>query len=148
MVEFKEDSKGKARLMEINPRFWGSLQLAIDAGRDFPKLLLETFSASAEEANHLCSRLPAYQVGARLRWELGCLDHLLIRGKENPARALSDLVMRNSLQILRSPRQTSLEVFRWDDPLPFFAELRQYVADLLVGARRSNTPPQDETPGW
>ena len=37
MVEFKRDLRdGSLRLMEINGRFWGSLQLAIDAGVEFP----------------------------------------------------------------------------------------------------------------
>ena len=38
MVEFKVDGD-TPYLMEINTRFWGSLQLAIDAGVDFPWLL-------------------------------------------------------------------------------------------------------------
>ncbi|MBC7984419.1 MAG: ATP-grasp domain-containing protein, partial [Candidatus Obscuribacterales bacterium] len=41
MVEFKRDNRdGSLRLMEINGRFWGSLQLAIDAGVDFPSMLV------------------------------------------------------------------------------------------------------------
>ncbi len=40
MVEFKIDPiSGKAIFLEINPRFWGSLPLAIKAGVDFPTLL-------------------------------------------------------------------------------------------------------------
>ncbi|MGA3372000.1 MAG: ATP-grasp domain-containing protein [Terracidiphilus sp.] len=40
MVEFKITSGGEAYLMEINPRLWGSLALAIDCGVDFPAGLL------------------------------------------------------------------------------------------------------------
>jgi predicted ATP-grasp superfamily ATP-dependent carboligase/protein-tyrosine-phosphatase len=36
MVEFKGSPERGFRLMEINPRLWGSLALAIDAGVDFP----------------------------------------------------------------------------------------------------------------
>jgi predicted ATP-grasp superfamily ATP-dependent carboligase len=36
MVEFRVDLQGQHRLIEINPRLWGSLALAIDAGVDFP----------------------------------------------------------------------------------------------------------------
>lgn len=36
MVEFKRSRDGSFYLMEINPRLWGSLALAIDAGVDFP----------------------------------------------------------------------------------------------------------------
>jgi protein-tyrosine-phosphatase/predicted ATP-grasp superfamily ATP-dependent carboligase len=40
MVEFKVTPGGEAYLMEINPRLWGSLALAIDCGVDFPAGLL------------------------------------------------------------------------------------------------------------
>jgi len=40
MVEFRVDARdGTAKLMEVNPRFWGSLQLSILSGADFPYLL-------------------------------------------------------------------------------------------------------------
>jgi predicted ATP-grasp superfamily ATP-dependent carboligase len=39
MVEFKKDRRdGQFKLMEINPKFWGSLDLAIASGVDFPWL--------------------------------------------------------------------------------------------------------------
>ena len=39
MMEYKQDRRtGTPLLMEVNGRFWGSLQLAIDAGVDFPYL--------------------------------------------------------------------------------------------------------------
>ena len=42
MVEFKKDARdGKFILMEINPKFWGSLDLSISSGVNFPKLLVE-----------------------------------------------------------------------------------------------------------
>ena len=41
MVEFKLDpAMGRAALMEVNGRFWGSLPLAIHAGADFPSALV------------------------------------------------------------------------------------------------------------
>jgi predicted ATP-grasp superfamily ATP-dependent carboligase len=74
MVEFKVDqSSGVPYLMEVNGRFWGSLQLAIDAGVDFPRLLVERALGAA-------ARGPAdYRVGVRNRWWLGDVDHLLLR---------------------------------------------------------------------
>lgn len=40
MVEFKRDPRdGTPKLMEINPRFWGSLALPVHAGVEFPWLL-------------------------------------------------------------------------------------------------------------
>lgn len=44
MVEFRYDPESRRFwLMEINPRFWGSLPLAIFAGADFPKALLDLY---------------------------------------------------------------------------------------------------------
>jgi protein-tyrosine-phosphatase/predicted ATP-grasp superfamily ATP-dependent carboligase len=39
MVEFKRRASGEFVLIEINPRLWGSLALAVDAGVDFPRAL-------------------------------------------------------------------------------------------------------------
>jgi predicted ATP-grasp superfamily ATP-dependent carboligase len=39
MAEFKRDAKSsQLYLLEINPKFWGSLDLALDSGVDFPAL--------------------------------------------------------------------------------------------------------------
>jgi predicted ATP-grasp superfamily ATP-dependent carboligase len=74
MVEFKMDEADQTlKLMEINGRFWGSLQLAIDAGVDFPDLLLQTLAAVPMK------RIDAYRVGVRSRWFMGDLDALLMR---------------------------------------------------------------------
>lgn len=41
MVEFKKHSDGEYKLMEINPKFWGSLELALAAGVEFPYYLVQ-----------------------------------------------------------------------------------------------------------
>ena len=40
MFEFKQNSRKRYALIEINGRFWGSLPLALKSGCDFPNLLL------------------------------------------------------------------------------------------------------------
>jgi predicted ATP-grasp superfamily ATP-dependent carboligase len=73
MVEFKQDVRdGVPRLMEINGRFWGSLQLAIDAGVDFPALLV------AGVRGGTLPTLPPYRIGVRNRWFWGDVDSLLL----------------------------------------------------------------------
>jgi predicted ATP-grasp superfamily ATP-dependent carboligase len=65
MVEFKVTPDGKPYLIEVNGRFWGSLQLAIDAGVDFPWLLYRlAIGAKVEE-------IAAYATGVQWRWLLG-----------------------------------------------------------------------------
>lgn len=74
MVEFKQDLRdGRPKLMEINGRFWGSLQLAIDAGVDFPRILIDSLSQPVAQA------LVAYKTGVRTRWLLGDIDALMLR---------------------------------------------------------------------
>lgn len=41
MVEFKEAADGTPKVVEINPKFWGSLDLAIASGLNLPRALLE-----------------------------------------------------------------------------------------------------------
>jgi predicted ATP-grasp superfamily ATP-dependent carboligase len=80
MVEFKlDEATGRPYLMEINGRFWGSLQLAVDAGVDFPRLLLEAATGAP------AGEVPAYRPGIRLRWEWGDLDHLIARLRKSDA---------------------------------------------------------------
>jgi len=130
MVEFKEDCDTGARyLMEINGRFWGSLQLAIDAGVDFPAMLV---SAAVGEVG---KRMPNYAVGVRLRWTLGHLDHVLARlrgattqlhgrsARIDGLRAVWDFV-RYSAPPVRG------EVMRWSDPAPGLRELVAWVRAL------------------
>lgn len=63
MVEFKYDNKrGEPKLIEINPKFWGSLDLAIAAGVDFPHLYVQlVVSGKAPLTNH-------YRMGLRYQW--------------------------------------------------------------------------------
>lgn len=73
MVEFKLDERDNVpKLMEINGRFWGSLQLAIDAGVDFPSILVDSLTRGGSVA-----AAPAYRVGVRSRWFWGDVDSLL-----------------------------------------------------------------------
>jgi carbamoyl-phosphate synthase large subunit len=43
-VQFKRDACGVAKLLEINPRFPGTLPLTAAAGVDIPALLLDDYS--------------------------------------------------------------------------------------------------------
>lgn len=63
MVEWKEDpADGIPKLMEINPRFWGSLELAVRAGVDFPYLYTQAVLGQVSKIS------PSYEEGVRCRW--------------------------------------------------------------------------------
>lgn len=81
MVEFKrEKNSGCCRLMEVNGRFWGSLQLAINAGVDFPLLLAKSAMGIRVEP------VMKYKIGVRLRWLWGDVDSLLSVLSSCPAK--------------------------------------------------------------
>jgi predicted ATP-grasp superfamily ATP-dependent carboligase len=63
MVEWKVDPRdNQPKLMEINPRFWGSLELAVRSGVDFPVLYAR--AALGEKSVPVTS----YAAGVRCRW--------------------------------------------------------------------------------
>ncbi len=115
MTEFKITPEGKPYLMEINPRFWGSLQLAIDAGYDFPRSLLDS---------EYCS--PERNTNTLLRWELGTLDHMIIRYKEEGFIALIKRIINNDFYLFK--RGVRGEILRLSDPKPFITEFRNYFS--------------------
>ncbi len=122
MVEFKVDDDGTAYLMEINTRFWGSLQLAINAGVNFPWMLYQVaVNESPVAVNH-------YKIGTRLRWILGDLDALYITLKNN--RYTLPEKTKAIVSFLRpSIFKTRHEVNKLDDMAPFIWEIRKYFKD-------------------
>ncbi len=73
MIEFKGESLDDPAFMEINPRIWGSVQLAIDAGVDMPALFVGAVLGAPASVVHRS------RAGVRLRWFWGNVDHWLAR---------------------------------------------------------------------
>jgi len=124
MVEFKVAADGTPYLMEINTRFWGSLQLAVDAGVDFPWLLYHLANGKQPEP------VNNYKIGVRLRWLLGDLDnlYLTLRDKRYSFGKKLSAIRRF---ITPAPFRTRHEIGRWNDPVPAWHELKQYLRDIL-----------------
>lgn len=118
-VEFMVDPRdGRPKLMEVNPRFWASLQLAVSAGVDFPYLLYRMALDGDVEP------VLEYRAGVRCRWLLpGDLLHFLA----NPRRwhlepGFFDFFARDTGYDIISPR----------DPGPvlgFFLAAARYLFD-------------------
>ena len=117
MVEFKVDPRdGIPKLMEVNPRFWGSLQLAIVSGVDFPYLLLKM--ARGESFDPVLH----YAVGKRCRWLLlGDILHFL----NNPNR----FHLRPSFFQFFDPN-TSYDIISRDDLLPVMGSAATFFTFL------------------
>jgi biotin carboxylase len=72
MVEFKRETKtGRPVFMEVNGRPWGSMQLSIFSGIDYPNFLVKSFQANELPPKHI-----NYKAGITCRWLLGDLVHL------------------------------------------------------------------------
>lgn len=128
MVEYKLDAgSGEPFLMEINGRFWGSLQLAIDAGVDFPRLLVD------HALGLPVAPVRTWKTGVRCRWRLGELDHLVARLRRSPgalalppdAPSLATVVGHALMPGVGS--RWRAEVCRWNDPWPQAVELLDWV---------------------
>jgi predicted ATP-grasp superfamily ATP-dependent carboligase len=125
MIECKrEEGTGRHVVMEVNGRFWGSLQLAIDAGVDFPALLIRCV------AGETVPECRDYRVGVRSRWFWGDVDHLYLRLRDGGERG-SGSHLAAVCDFLRAfvGRDRS-EVWRWDDPAPFLVETLQWLGVL------------------
>lgn len=139
MLEFLDDGRQAPWLMEVNGRFWGSLQLAVAAGVDFPlqwvRLLL---------GERVAAIPPSYPVGVTVRWPWGDAKRLLhiLRG---PPRGYPDRyppVWRGLLELLgRQPRGTRIETWARDDPRPALAEWVQGIGELLHRGDRAAPVP-------
>jgi predicted ATP-grasp superfamily ATP-dependent carboligase len=125
MIEFRISDSCVPYLMEVNGRFWGSLQLAIDCGIDFPWLLHQLVSDTPAGPPR------AYILGRRLRWLFGDIDNLILqlRSRELGVRGKTNAGGR----FLQSFFDLSChqEIFRWSDPGPGLREARDWVGALL-----------------
>jgi predicted ATP-grasp superfamily ATP-dependent carboligase len=104
MVEFKVDPRdGVPKLMEINPKLWGSINLAVASGVDFPTLLYRLATRGDVEP------VFDYRVGVRSRFLLGDTLHFLT----NPNR------FRLQPSFFRfGDSQTYGDIWALDDPSP------------------------------
>jgi len=127
MVEFKMDQRDNSlKLMEINGRLWGSLQLAIDAGVDFPRLMARIM------AEDNVTPVLSYRIGVRTRWLWGDVDSILalfLKSREelnlppdHPGRwrTLLDFLVPWS-------RGLRYEVLSLEDPRPWIYESRHWL---------------------
>lgn len=130
MIEFRVASDGTPYLMEVNGRFWGSLQLAIDCGVDFPWLLYQVMQGSP------VADLQPYAVGRRLRWLMGDLDSLLIYLRQAGLHPRAKV--RALLAFLRSFADSACrpEIFRLRDPHPGLREIAHWLKAISVSREK------------
>ena len=109
-------------LLEMNPRFWGALNLAVRNGFDFPAALVSLATGGAADSRWFTARPPVRSL----------LDRRRVYGVRGrcPARTLEGSSEERRPVLAAG----SYDDFRAADPLPLFLELAYY----LTGFVRSN----------
>lgn len=114
MVEFKYDIKtDDYKLIEINPKLWGSLDLTVEAGVNVPEILIDI--ALGRHINNFYG----YKY-LKYRW---------IFPDECKVLA-SKISLKNSLIFFSTDKNTKIN-FYWDDPLPMLIQIPQTVINIF-----------------
>jgi len=129
-VEFRIDDRTKEPvLMEINPRFWGSLNQAICAGVDFPYLLY-TMAMEGDIQPVL-----TYKTEVKTRWMLGDL------------RALVDYLRTNKrMEILKDFLKFNGQYYddlSFSDPIPTIAEMMIPIMNFIKTGKLKFSPEEE-----
>lgn len=133
MVEFRDDGRNPPCLMEVNGRFWGSLQLGIDAGVNFPLLWVSILKGQAV--------LPQaeYTEGVTLRWVWGDLKRFLriVRGAPAGYPGKYPTVFEGLKELFGpQPAGTRLEIWRANDMWPGVGEWASAFREVLAWRTR------------
>jgi hypothetical protein len=134
MVEFRDDGVHAPALMEVNGRFWGSLQLAVSAGADFPQWWAAILRGKPVE------RRAGYATGVTVRWLWGDVKRFLyiLAGAPPgyPGRYPTALQGLREL-VGRQPPGTRSETWQPDDRWPAVGEWVQGLGELVSGRKRA-----------
>jgi hypothetical protein len=128
MVELKTDSTGDPWLMEVNGRFWVSLQLAVSAGVDFPRLWVEALRGLTVSG-------PAEYEDVVLRWLWGDVKRFLGVVVSGPPAGYAGPypTARQAVRELLGPQPdgTIMEMWQPDDRWPAVGEWTQALSQAL-----------------
>jgi glutathione synthase/RimK-type ligase-like ATP-grasp enzyme len=121
-LDFIIDQSGKPRVLEMNPRFWGALRLAVACGQNFPVALVRL---NKKKSVKEC--FSSAFVEKRCLWITGQLIStvgLLRSGKFRCA-------WTELWESLSEARRLEFDDLRLKDPLPLVAELLYYGIGFL-----------------
>jgi len=139
MVEFRDDGVHAPALMEVNGRFWGSLQLAVSAGADFPLWWAAILRGTPVE------RRAGYATGLTVRWLWGDVKRFLyiLAGAPPGYPGRYPTVLQGLKELLgRQPVGTRSETWQPDDRWPAVGEWVQGLSDLFSGRKRARAARQ------
>lgn len=121
------DEYGQLKILELNPRIWGGLELALENGFDFPAASLDQLMGASTEARFTVRppRASAWLLGEGI-----ALVEELRRGAP-----LKDTFAASHASIRQA---ASFDDFKPDDPLPFVVEALDYGLGFLASRGSAN----------
>ena len=126
MVEFRIDPRtNKPVLMEINPRFWGSLALSIASGVDFPYLLYKIVKDGD------ITPIKTYKTGVKCRYLIPDIRHLkevLIHG---PGPTSNGRLKTLSSSLNFFEKNLHYDVQSLNDPKPGLFEIYEAIGRII-----------------
>lgn len=134
MFEFRcQEQQDEFSLLEVNPRIWGSIQLAIDAGADYVVALHDLLIEGRMPAS-----LRDFPAGRQKKALLGEWDGLA-RAWEDAVGPRARLVLLRRLATLLGSLTSGIGIdsFERDDPEPFLRERTMILARLREKIRNS-----------
>jgi predicted ATP-grasp superfamily ATP-dependent carboligase len=123
-VEFIIDQQGIPKLLEVNPRFWMPLNLAIQSGVDFPYLLYQLGMKNP------VSKQKNYIIPMKYRW---VIPNEILWALSSPQKkqALKELLTFNE-------KNVCFAEMSWKDPLPVLGVFAQALNFLLDKRKRQS----------
>lgn len=130
-VEFRRDARGRLVLMEINPRLPATVELAVRAGVDFPRLLyLWALDRPLPPAG-------PYRVGLRLRWLGGDLRWLAEAWRARGRPEITSARNATKTFVADFLRPAAYDYLHRDDLRPAAVAAARLIWQALHGPRRS-----------
>jgi predicted ATP-grasp superfamily ATP-dependent carboligase len=127
MVEYRMGADRTPYLMEVNPRPWGSMQLALESGVDFPLLWYRMIAGQPVE------EVSSYRQGISCRYLGGDLRHLesVLHGPPRDWRLDFPKRLPTLVEFVKFwGSNLRYDDFAVGDWRPGFAELRNYFVEL------------------
>jgi len=116
MVEFKLDQKQNPILMEVNPRFWGSINQAIRSGVDFPFLLYQmTVEGDIDPVLD-------YKIGVKTKNIF--IDYVALYNYFIKTKKIKYL--REYLSMIKND-----DIITFSDPLPILGMIREGIREII-----------------
>ena len=128
-------NEDRAWLLEMNPRFWGAVNMAVQNGYDFPRGLVTMWMNGEPDAQAFSPRTTA----TRSLWMMGGVIAVI----QNKGLSAAASLVPSLARALLPGQGVVFDDFRWGDPLAFVAEAGQYLIRFLRSGMSMN-PVEEE----